>query len=83
LLDNDTIILTNTGMATLHTGTATPLALTATHQGIDMKAVASDIFVSTQMNWSNPTMAQRSALSIRQTDALLVERRVQEVRGLR
>lgn len=83
LVDDDTVILTNTGAATLHNGTATPLALTAAHEGIDMLAVASDIFAGAQMNWSSPAVAQRSVLSIRQTDALLVERRAQEVRGLR
>lgn len=83
LLDDDTVILTNTGAATLHNGTATPLALTAAHEDIDMRAVVNDIFVGAQMNWSSPAVAQRSVLSIRQTDALLVERRAQEVRGLR
>lgn len=83
LLDSCTVVLANTGAATLHQGTAIPLVLTATHDGTDMMAVASDVFATAQLNWSSPRVAQRLPVPIRRTDQILEERRAQEIRGLR
>jgi len=83
LLDSRTVILANTGAATMHQGTANPLVLSATHDGVDMKAVASDVFATAQLNWSSPRVAQRLPVPIRRTDQILEERRAQEIRGLR
>lgn len=83
LLDSRTVVLANTGAATLHQGTANPLVLTATHDGVDMLAVSSDVFAAAQLNWSSPRVAQRLPVSIRRTDQELEARRAQEIRGLR
>jgi len=77
------VVLANTGVATLHQGTADPLVLTATHNRVDMLAVASDVFATAQLNWSNPRVAQRLPTPLRRTDQILEERRAQEIRGLR
>jgi len=83
ILDGRTVVLTSTGAATLHLGTADPLVLTATHDGVDMLAVTSDVFATAQLNWSSPGVAQRLPVSIRRTDQELETRRAQEIRGLR
>ena len=83
LLDSRTVVLANTGATTLHQGTSNPLVLSATHDGVDMLAVASDAFATAQLNWSSPRVAQRLPVTIRRTDQELEDRRVQEIRGLR
>jgi hypothetical protein len=83
LLDRRTVVLANTGAATLHQGTADPLILAATHDGVDMLSVASDVFATAQLNWSSPGVARQLPAPIRCADQILEERRAQEVRGLR
>lgn len=81
-LDPQTLIMVTTGDATLHQGTAQPLVLSATHDGIDLQAVASDLFATAQLNWSNPRIAQRLPMVLRWIDQSLRERYAKETRGL-
>jgi len=80
LLDERTAVLTNTGAATLHQGTAEPVVLVAHGDGLDMRAVLEDVHAATHMNWSNPDVAQRLPLSLKRTDEELRNRAAQEVR---
>jgi len=80
---NDASIEARAMATTSSQGTADPLVLTATHDGVDMLAVASDVFATAQLNWSNPRVAQRLPTPLRRTDQILEERRAQEIRGLR
>ena len=53
LLNNKTIIIANTGLATLHQGTADPIMFVTRQDGIDMVKVAEDVFSAAQFNWSS------------------------------
>jgi hypothetical protein len=81
-LDQNTIVLTTTGRATLHQGTATPLVLTATQDGSDMLTIARDVFALAQLNWANPRVAHRLPHVIRVTDIKLETKMAEETRGL-
>jgi hypothetical protein len=82
-LDQQTVVLASTGVATLHQGTARPLMLVANDESTDMLAVASDVFATAQLNWSNPRVAQRLPIPSKRTDDELKERAAQEVRRIR
>ncbi|MFQ5884726.1 MAG: hypothetical protein ACE5IO_06465 [Thermoplasmata archaeon] len=82
-LDRKTVVLANTGSATLHQGTARPLMLVANDDSTDMLAVASDVFATAQLNWSSPRVAQRLPLPSKRTDDELRERAAQEIRRIR
>ncbi len=79
VLDNKTIVLANTGCATLRQGTASPVALSATHEGIDMIRAANDVFATAQLNWARPRDAQRLPAPLRRTDRELENRVAQEI----
>lgn len=81
-LDQNTVVLTTTGQATLRQGTANPLVLTATQDGVDMKAVAEDVFALAQLNWANPKVGQRLPHIIRVVDNILEAKMAEETRGL-
>jgi hypothetical protein len=83
LLDERTAVLTNTGAATLHQGTAEPVVLVANTDDVDMAAVAEDVHIAAHLNWSNPDVAQRLPLSLKRTDEELKSRAAQEVRRVR
>jgi hypothetical protein len=79
LLDKGTVVLVNTGAATLRQGTAEPLMLVARGDGIDMIAVASDVHAFCHLNWSSPRVAQRLPLALKRTDDELKNRAAQEI----
>lgn len=83
LLDKRTVVLVNTGAATLHQGTAEPLMLVARGDGIDMLAVATDVHAFCHLNWSSPKVAQRLPLALKRTDDELKNRAAQEVRRIK
>lgn len=83
LLDRRTVVLANTGAATLHQGTAEPLMLVARGDGIDMLRVASDVHAFSNLNWSSPKVAQRLPLALKRTDDELKNRAAQEVRRIK
>lgn len=82
-LDRKTVCLVSTGSATLYQGTARPLMLVANDESTVMLDVASDVFATTQLNWSNPRVAQRLPLPCKRTDDELKERAAQEIRRTR
>ena len=76
-------LLTTTGAATLHQGTAEPVMLAATSCGTDVLRAAEAVFAVAQLNWSSPRVAQRLPLPLKRTDDELRARAAQEVRRLR
>ncbi len=80
LLDARTVVLVNTGAATLTQGTAEPIMLVARGEGIDMKAVAEYVHATSQLNWSSPRVAQKLPLPLKRTDDELKNRAAQEIR---
>ena len=83
LLNKRTVVLANTGAATLHQGTAEPLMLVAREDGFDMIGVASDVHAFCQLNWSSPRVAQRLPLALKRTDDELKNRAAQEIRRIK
>ncbi|HEX8421994.1 MAG TPA: hypothetical protein VF634_01200, partial [Pyrinomonadaceae bacterium] len=61
-LSNKRVVIANTGAATLGQGTADPVLLEARSAGVDMGAVAADVNAECQLNYSNPSKAQRLPL---------------------
>lgn len=82
-VDKRTVVLANTGAATLHQGTVEPLVLTAPDVSVDMLKVVNDVFSTAQLNWSSPRAAKRLPIAISRADQELETRRAQEIRGLR
>ncbi len=80
LVDARTVVLVNTGAATLTQGTAEPIMLVSRGEGNDMKAVAEYVHATSQLNWSSPRVAQRLPLSLKRTDDELKNRAAQEIR---
>lgn len=80
LLDARTVVLVNTGAATLTQGTAEPIMLVSRGEGNDMKAVAEYVHATSQLNWSSPRVAQRLPLPLKRTDDELKNRAAQEIR---
>ena len=80
LLDARTVVLVNTGAATLTQGTAEPIVLVARGEGVDMKAVAEYVHATSQLNWSSPRVAQKLPLPLKRTDDELKNRAAQEIR---
>lgn len=80
LLDDRTVVLVNTGAATLTQGSAEPIMLIGRSDSIDMKAVAEFVHATTQLNWSSPRVAQRLPLALKRTDDELKNRAAQEIR---
>jgi hypothetical protein len=83
ILDDKTAVLTNTGQATLHQGTADPILLIAQCGGMDIKTVAEDIHSTSQLNYSSPSVAQRLPIFLKRTDEELQGRESQEIRRLK
>jgi len=80
LLDDRTVVLVNTGAATLTQGSAEPIMLIGRSDSIDMKAVAEYVHATSQLNWSSPRVAQRLPLPLKRTDDELKNRAAQEIR---
>jgi hypothetical protein len=81
LLDARTVVLVNTGAATLPEGrTAEPMMIVARGDGNDMKAVTEYVHATTQLNWSSPRVAQKLPLPLKRTDDELKNRAAQEIR---
>lgn len=76
-------LVTSTGAATLHQGTADPLLLIGHKGGRNIHAAAEAIFAAAQLNWSSPQVAQRLPLPLKRTDEELNARAAQEIRRLR
>lgn len=83
LLDRRTVVLANTGAATLHQGTAEPVMLCAHNDETNMRHVAGDSHVSSHLNWSSPKVAQRLPIELKRTDDELKNRAAQEIRRIK
>ncbi len=76
-------VVTPTGEATLHQGTADPLLLIGQRGGRNIRAAAEAVCAGAQLNWSSPQVAQRLPLPLKRTDEELSARAAQEIRRLR
>ena len=77
LIDPRTVILNNTGAATLTQGTAEPVILRAQHECVNIKEAAIDFHQTAQFNYSSPGVAQRLALVLKRLDDDLKSRAAQ------
>ena len=75
-------VLATTGAGTLSQGTAEPLMITCESGRESLIAVTEAVFVSAQLNWSSPTVAQRLPLVFKRTDEELQIRAAQEIRRI-
>jgi hypothetical protein len=78
-LDLQTAILTTTGAGTLNQGTASPVLIRNKYTNADLMAVLNDIFVTSQLNFSSPRVAQRLTFPAKRTDEQLKDRMAQEI----
>jgi len=79
-IDEKTVVLTTTGAATLHQGTAEPILLVGRSEGINMLSVVEDFYWPTHLNWSSPNVAQRLTTGLKRIDDDLINRASQEIR---
>jgi len=77
------VLVTNTGAATLHQGTADPIMLVANDDQTNITAVAQDVVAAAQLNFSSPKVAQRLLLPLKRTDDELKARAAQEIRRMK
>jgi hypothetical protein len=77
------VLLANTGAATLNQGTAEPVLIKAVSAIENILHPANDLHQSCHLNWSNPRMAQRLPIEIKRTDEELTSRTAQEVRRIK
>lgn len=83
LLDSTTAIIASTGEGTLTQGTSAPLLVKAKYGNVNLKAILEDIFISSQLNFSSPGVAQRLTYSAKRIDDQLKERRMQEIERIK
>jgi hypothetical protein len=83
LLDDKTVVLTNTGKATLHQGTSEPILLVAQSEGMNISAIAKDMHSTSHLNFSSPAVAHRLPIFAKRTDDELQNRESQEIRRLK
>ena len=83
MLDARTVVLANTGAATLSQGTAEPIMLVAHQDDVNISAIAQDLHSTTHLNWSNPRIAQRLPIALKRTDEELTNRAAQEIRRIK
>ncbi|MBX2968248.1 MAG: hypothetical protein KF803_02670 [Cyclobacteriaceae bacterium] len=81
--DEHTAILASTGSGTLNQGTAAPIMLKSGYGDCDLKKVLHDVFVSSQLNFSSPGVAQRLTFAAKRADEQLKDRIAQEVMRLK
>ncbi len=80
LLGKNRAIVTSTGGGSLRQGTASPLLIVAKHSpNADIKKIVEDVFISSQLNFASPGVAQRLTFAAKRVDDQLKERRAQEV----
>lgn len=71
--------LFNTGEGTLTQGTANPILVKSNYKEVDLRKVLHDIFLTSQLNFGSPRVAQRLTYLAKRVDDLLREKRAQEV----
>ncbi len=78
-INTSTAILMNTGVGTLTQGTSSPILIKSNYKEIDLIPVLKDIFLTSQLNFGSPRVAQKLTYLAKRIDDLLKERRAQEV----
>ncbi|HEX2846251.1 MAG TPA: hypothetical protein VHN59_06860 [Chitinophagaceae bacterium] len=78
-INRSTAILMNTGEGTLTQGTASPILIKSNYKTVDLSIVLRDIFLTSQLNFGSPRVAQRLTYLAKKIDNLLKEKRAQEV----
>lgn len=73
-------VLTTTGRTTLTQGTASPVTITGNGQCPDINMPTGSIFVSSQLNWTSPQIAQSHPLGVTDADEELKARQAQEIK---
>ncbi len=81
-LNAHTAVITSTGAATLHQGTAEPYMIVANGRCTNLVDAAYATFVAAQLNYGSPTVAQRLLLPLKRTDDELKARAAQEIKRL-
>ncbi|RZJ92130.1 MAG: hypothetical protein EOO20_02875 [Chryseobacterium sp.] len=79
LLDEQTAILNTTGAGTLNQGTAAPIMIKNKYTNANLLHVLTDIFTTSQLNFSSPRVAQRLTFPAKRTDEQLKDRMAQEI----
>lgn len=82
-IDSSTVVLAATGQGTLHQGTASPLLIKNKYTQANLKNVLQDIFVTTQMNFASPSVAQRLTYCAKRADDELQDKAGQEVQRIK
>ena len=82
-LTQDMVVVTSTGVATLHQGTAQPFVVVGNGHHGNILDAAQATFDAAQLNFSSPTVAQHDPLTLKRTDDELIARAAQESKGLR
>lgn len=78
-INRHSAILMNTGEGTLTQGTSSPVLIKSNYKDIDLIAVLKDIFLTSQLNFGSPRVAQKITYLAKRIDDLLKEKRAQEV----
>ena len=81
-INQSTVLVTTTGAASLHQGTADPIVIKSNGHCGDLPEAAASI-LGTQMNWFSPGVSQRLPLVQKIVDDELQSRSAQEIRRLR
>lgn len=82
-LNQQVAVVAATGAATLQQGTAQPFMLAGNGRCPNILDAAGATFAAAQLNWSNPTRAQRFPVVLKRTDDELTARAAQEIRRIR
>jgi hypothetical protein len=79
VMDSTTAILATTGAGTINQGTAAPVMIRNKYTKGDLLPMLRDIFLTSQLNFSSPRVAQRLTFSAKRTDEQLKDRMAQEI----
>jgi hypothetical protein len=82
-ISDNMVVVANTGRATLHNGTAEPVAMVARTATRSLRDAAEMSFYASQLNWTQPRVAARLMLPLSRTDEELVARAQHEARHTR
>ena len=83
IIDAKTVVLANTGVATLSQGTVELVMLVAHQDNVNISDMVQDVHSATHLNWSNPRIAQRLPIELKRTDEELTKKANQEIRRMR
>ncbi|MBE7432924.1 MAG: hypothetical protein HS100_03345 [Anaerolineales bacterium] len=82
-LNQDFAVITTTGSATLHQGTADPILIRSNGHCSNLEEAAKSVFFGAQLNWFSLGVAQKLPLALKITDDELTSRYAQEIRRVR